>query len=459
MKKNLFQDMVKVKKEQREILIKKDTSALKRETIVKPKPKKVEEKLEEKTRPQSRESVREKTREKVREDLSYYHKTPILEDSSDRTHYGLWIVAAISIIFLFFAFSAFFAKAYVTINPKINDVVLSDTILANKDLSVADEGLSYQLIVLEAQNSKNIQGGEEKEVKEKAKGVAVLYNAFGPEVQFLDVNTRLEGSNGKIYRTDAKVSIPPLSDIGIPGSVEVGITALEDGESYNSGPLDFTVLGYKNTSKYKKIYGRSQGDIIGGFKGLKKLVNEEEKVEASKELETSLEVTLLQKAIDQIPPGYILFKDATFFKFESELGQSKGIEEIPVILKGTLYGFLLEEKDLTEEIMKIKFPSEKSEEIYIKNIKDLNFVLTDRDVSFEETTSISFKLNGPVRIVSYIKKEDIIKDLLGESKKDFKNILSKYKNIESADLRVKPIWESTIPKEKEDIIVKINYPE
>ena len=455
MKKNLFQDMVKVKKEQREILIKKDTSALKRETVAKPKPKKVEERVEEKITPK----IREKTREKVREDLSYYHKTPVLEDSSNRTHYGLWLVAAVSIVFLFFAFSAFFAKAHITINPKINDIVLSDTILANKDLSVADEGLSYQLIVLEAQNSKNIQGGEEKEVKEKAKGVAVLYNAFGPEVQFLDINTRLEGSNGKIYRTDTKVSIPPLSDIGIPGSVEVGITALEDGEAYNSGPLDFTVLGYKNTSKYKKIYGRSQGDIVGGFKGLKKLVNEEEKAQASKELETSLEVTLLQKAIDQIPPGYILFKDATFFKFESELGESRGVSEVPVILKGTLYGFLLEEKDLTKEIMKIKFPSEKSEDIYIKNIKDLSFVLTDRDVSFEEATSISFKLNGPVKIVSYINDQAIIKDLLGESKKDFKNILSKYKNIESADLVVKPIWESSIPKEKEDIIVKINYPE
>ena len=99
MKKNLFQDMVKVKKEQREILIKKDTSALKRETVAKPKPKKVEERVEEKITPK----IREKTREKVREDLSYYHKTPVPEDSSNRTHYGLWLVAAVSIVFLFFA--------------------------------------------------------------------------------------------------------------------------------------------------------------------------------------------------------------------------------------------------------------------------------------------------------------------------------------------------------------------
>jgi len=431
MPKNFFQDMVAVKKQKKETLIQKDTQNKPKQRIV---------------------------AEIAKEEVVV---RPIeVRKPKEATNYGLWIVAIICIIFLFFTFSSFFARAYVSINPKIVKTTLNDTILAERDLSVNETGLSYQLMILEAEDSKNIEGGGEEPFEEKAKGTVILYNAYSSSPQSLDVNTRLESANGKIYKTDAKVIIPGLSDVGIPGSVEVGVIALESGESYNDNLNDFVIFSFKNTSKASKFYGRSTSPITGGFKGLKKIVNLEDQDLAKKELEASLQDTLLQKAREQIPPGYILFKDATFFKFSSNLeDNSTEVGKVPFSVQGTLYGFLFKEIDLINEIMNLKFPTEKDRNIYIQNLKDLSFTLSEKDISFIDAKTITFKLVGPVEIISLVEENDILSDLAGKEKKDFKNILSTYSNVDSADLTIQPIWESDIPKKTKSIKVKINYPE
>lgn len=431
MPKNFFQDMVAVKKQKKETLIQKDIQ-------IKPK-KRVVAEIE-------KEEEVVVTRIRVRE-------------PKESNSYGLWILAIVCIVFLFFTFSSFFARAHVSINPKIISTTLSETIIAKKDLSVNETGLSYQLMILEAEDKKNIQGGGEEAVEEKAKGKVILYNAYSSSPQSLDINTRLESSKGKIYKTDSKVSIPGMSDLGIPGSVEVDVTALESGEAYNDELTDFVVSAFKNTSKASKFYGRSTSVISGGFKGLKKIVNLEDQDLARKELEANLQTTLLQKAREQLPEGYILFKDATFFKFASNLEEaSTEVGTVPFSVKGTLYGFLFKETNLINEIMNIKFPAEKDRNIYIQNLEDLSFSLSDKELSFVDAKSITFKLVGPVSVVSLVEKNKILSDLKGKKKKDFNNILSAYKNIDSADLVIKPIWESDIPDKVDAIKVEINYP-
>lgn len=430
MPKNFFQDMVEVKKQKKE-------NSIQKEIQIKPKPK-TKAVVEKEEIPVTRIEFR-----KPKENNSY----------------GLWIVAIGCLVFLFFTLSSFFAKAYVSVNPRIVNTTLDETILANRDLSINEKGLSYQLIILEAEDKKNIEGGEEEPFETKAKGSVILYNAFSSTPQNLDINTRLESANGKIYKTDSKVSIPGLSEAGIPGSVEVNITALESGEAYNDGPNDFIVSGFKNTSKANKFYGRSSGPIVGGFKGLKKIVNIEQQSAVSLELEGNLKNVLLQKAREQIPEGYVLFQDAAFFKFSSSLADNTTeIGKVPLVVKGILYGFLFKETDLVNEIMNIKFPEEKDRNIYIKNLKDLKFILVDKDISFVDVKNIAFKLEGSVDIVSLIKADSLVQDLINTNKKDFKNILSSYKNIDSADLVIKPAWESDIPSKINSIKVEINYP-
>ncbi|MFA6520750.1 MAG: hypothetical protein WCT44_04075 [Candidatus Paceibacterota bacterium] len=378
-------------------------------------------------------------------------------DSKPRTM--LWFVALFSVGFCFFAFSVFFSKAEITVSPKIVDVTLKENLSATKD---SNTNLSFNLIVIDGLESKTIQAAEEKDVKEYAKGTVVVYNAFSSSAQALNIDTRLEGSNGKIYKTQTKLVVPGMSKNGTPGSVEVGIYGAEVGEGYNSTPLDFKILGFKGTPKYAKFYARSKGDIKGGFIGKAPVVSDTEKVAAIKELKTALQVKLLKKATDQIPEGFVLFKDAVFLNTDdSNVSFTYNKDNSMTITdKGTLYGILFNEQKLTKKIVDSVVKDYDGNDVFISNIKDLSFTLVNEgNVAFADLKDINFNLSGPAKIVWKLDEDKFTTDLLGKSKDDFNSTVAQYPNIESANLTLKPRWKMSIPNETKNVKILVNYPQ
>lgn len=371
--------------------------------------------------------------------------------------YGLWFVAIISIVFFIFALSFLFAKAEVTVNPKVENPTLNENLSAIKDSS--SDGLSFDLVVISGEESKNIAGGEEKEISLNSQGTVVLYNAFSSLPQNLSINTKLEGSNGKIYKTVTAITVPGMNEDAIPGQVETEIYGAEAGEAYNSAPLDFKVLGFKGTPKYSKFYGRSKGEITGGFKGRSPVLSDIEKENAFSELKTTLQEKLLKKAAGQIPDGFILFKDAVFLNVDEQSVAfvSEG-NELPVKIKGTLYGFLFNEQKLTKKITEDSVANYDESDVYIPNIKDLIFSLPDSGISFSDVQNINFNLSGPAKIIWRFDNAKLSAELLGKAKKDFNQILSQYPNIESANLVLSPFWVRTLPSKTKDIKIIVNYP-
>ncbi|MBI5139613.1 hypothetical protein HZA26_03315 [Candidatus Nomurabacteria bacterium] len=440
MSKQLIQDMIKVDK--REPVSKKIWY------IEKKKPVEIENRFEENN------NFRKENSEETEEDRwENYKKSRSIKDGGAR--YGLWVVAVISLLFLVFSFSFLFAGATITITPRSEELFLNENFSAVKD--AGEEDLPFELVVLSGDESKSIQGGEEKEVSESAKGTAVIYNNYNGATQRLDINTRLEGSNGKIYKTKKQVSVPGMKD-SLPGSVEVEIYAEKPGEEYNSAPLDFKIFGFKGTPKYSKFYARSKNEIKGGFIGKQRQVSEVEKETALTELKTLLESKLLKKAGEQIPSGYILFNNAAFFNVDEE--NANGVGEgntVPVSVKGTLFGVLFEEKALTKKIMEKSFPGEEKSDVYVKNIRDLVFSITNdspapyqRNV-LENIKNINFNLSGTSRAIWQVDREKLIDDVVNQKKQDFNQIMAGYPNITEVKLTLRPFWKRYLPEKKEDI--------
>jgi hypothetical protein len=376
-----------------------------------------------------------------------------------RSRYMLWFLAFISVAFCFFALSFLFSKAGVTVNPKIKEVVLNENLSASNDSS--DNGLSFDLVVIGDEENKTIQAIGEKDVKEVATGTVVIYNAFSSSPQALNIDTRLEGSNGKIYKTQTKTTVPGMGKNGTPGSVEVGIYGTGAGQEYNSAPLDFKIFGFKGTSKYSKIYARSKGAITGGFVGKVNVISDTDKISALAQLNESLKTNLLAKATNQIPSGFVLFKDAISVSTEDPIVPLTADQNnnFTITLKGTLYGILFNEQKLTKKIAEDKIDKYDGSEVYIPKIRDLTFSLSNKDnLSFNNLTNINFSLSGPATIVSKLDVNKFITDLLGKSKKDFNQILSQYPNIDSANLTLSPFWKMSIPDQAKNIKVIVNYP-
>lgn len=378
-------------------------------------------------------------------------------DGDRKSHSGLWFIAAICIVFFIFALSFLFAKAEVTVNPKIKDFTLNENLSAIKDSNSDD--LSFDLVIISGEEVKKVPATEEKDLSLNSEGTIFIYNTFSSDPQKLSINTRLEGSNGKIYKTAVATVIPGINVDGTPGRVQASILGEAAGQEYDSPPLDFKILGFKGTSKYDKFYGRSVGEITGGFKGKSGVVSDAEKESVFAELRISLQAKLLQKATDQIPSGFILFKDAAFLHVDSEIlewGGEAGV--VPLKTKGTLYGFLFSEKELTAKIAKNAIPAYNDEPVYIPNIRDLMFYLADKDISFNDVQNINFNLSGSVKVVWKFDDTEFAGALLGKSKKDFNQILSQYPNVDSAELSLSPLWVRTMPSKLKDIKVIVDYP-
>ena len=330
--------------------------------------------------------------------------------------------------------------------------------------------MHFSLISLSGEEKKIILAGEEKEYKEKAKGTVVIYNNYSSSSQRLSIETRLEGSNGKIYKTTEAVVVPGITKVqnsaGVleekPGSVEIDIYGAEEGAEYNSSPLDFKIFGFKGNPKYSKFYARSKGDITGGIIGNLRLASEEDKTKAIDELKTILQDKLFKKATDQLPSGYILFKDAVIFKSDDQnIDISPKENDVSIKIKGTLYGFLFEEKKLTKKIVETVISDYKGDEVYIPKIKEFSFSLASQSnlYNFTDVKNISFSLTGTSKITWKIDESSLSDVLLGKTKKEFNEILEQYPNIDSADLTIRPFWRKSIPKKLKDIKIIVNTPE
>ncbi len=382
-----------------------------------------------------------------------------LENNRKKPKYKIYFIALVSIIFLLFALSYFFSGAEITIIPKVKEISLNGNFSATKDKNLSS--LPFDLVVISGEENKKIEGGKMQDIIKKAVGTVSIYNSYSSSSQRLDINTRLEGSNGKIYKTSKKITVPGMTKNDKPGSVKVNIYGTVAGDEYNSSPLDFKILGFKGTAKYSKFYARSEGEITGGFKGKSSVLSSLDKVNTVSELKNTLKTKLLKKITNQIPNGFILFKNAIFLKIDDKnvsfTPDKNGV--VSVNIKGALYGFLFDEKKLTKKIAQDIVDKYNDEKIYIPNIRNLTFSLIDKEnISFTDVKNIKFNLSGIPKIIWKVDETKFLTSILGKKKNDFNKILSQYSSIDSAKLIINPFWKTTFPEKSKKIKIIVNYP-
>ena len=99
-----------------------------------------------------------------------------IKNHKDAPRYTLWIVAAASLFFLFFAILHLLGKAVIVVNPRVQDLVLNKSLSASKNGD--SDALAFDLVVVEGTETKAVQGGELEDVSIAAKSTAVIYNSF-----------------------------------------------------------------------------------------------------------------------------------------------------------------------------------------------------------------------------------------------------------------------------------------
>ena len=91
----------------------------------------------------------------------------------------------------------------------------------------------------------------------KAHGSVVIYNEYNSSPQTLVATTRLESSDGKIFRLTKNIVVPGTTVVGgspQPGAIEAEVVADQAGSEYNIDQTKFTIPGFSGGPKFDKFY-------------------------------------------------------------------------------------------------------------------------------------------------------------------------------------------------------------
>lgn len=320
----------------------------------------------------------------------------------------------------------------------------------------------FELMIVSDSDYKDTVLTNAKEASEKAKGEIYLYNEYSTKAQKIGAGSFLSDENGKTYKLDKTTTIPGYtldkSKKIIPGQVATSITAFLPGEMYNGNPKSFYINLFKGTDKYKKMYGKAKTPMDGGMSGLVYLLGDKEKNEVSSN-NNLLKEKLLRKLSAQVPEGYILYKDAVVFSYEYNENVSSKTPDTKIEVKGTLSTFLLNEKALSDSLIKKLLPSireNERSEIKNLNLSSLSFNFTDKSQTIsKDITNFDFELTGNLFVEWKPDLELLKKSLVGKHKNEVNTIFKQDPGIVSAKVSIIPFWSKILPKDTKNINIII----
>ncbi|MDP3958035.1 MAG: hypothetical protein Q8Q36_01060 [bacterium] len=369
---------------------------------------------------------------------------------------GAYGVALVSFVFLLFSLSLLFVGAEVTVYPKRATVTVSKSALASKDGATP---LHFNTLELSRTESMEAQATGQKEVKRKASGTIIVYNAYGPSAQKLIKNTRFETADGKIYRIASAITVPGTKVDGdgktVLGSVETVVYADEPGEEYNIGKTDFTLPGFKGTARYAKFYARSKTNMQGGMIGMAYAISPDDEADAKRVLESRLREILLAEAKKNVPEGYILYESGVFLDFSDlKVAGGEGTKNVTVEKEGKFYALLWNRGDLAKFIAQTSVDGFDGAPVESPTLDALSLAVKNKEsIDYPRFGTITISLSGPATVVWALDKDALADELKGKPKKSFQSILSRYGAVDRAELSLSPFWAQSLPDDKDDIEV------
>jgi len=413
--------------------------------------------------------IRKTTDEKIinnrlsEEEKLYDNDAPVYEEKKKVTKDSiifLWIILIAAVAVLLFILSSTFSTATVTITPKNQDITLNDTYNITSDKTVGTSTLHFQVMTIEQKLTKALETDGEEYVEKKAIGKAVIFNNSGTQKQRLTINTRLETKDGLIYRIRDSVDVPGIKTIAgvkTPGSIEVDIIADMPGDKYNMKLSDlkgdFTIPGFKGTTKYTTFYARLSADVLGGFTGNVKKVSEDKLTEGRTDLKNNLTANLIKDAYSKTPTDNILFKDNYYIQC-TDLPDDSATSVYNISEDCTINAIIFNKSDLASFIATNRIKSFDNSKVDILwNDNDTVSLFGTSLKPWNEIT-LKAKFTGPAKVVWSFDTNEILSEIVGQNKSIISSVIQNNKtSVTEIEATIRPMWKNTFPTNSNKIKV------
>lgn len=353
-------------------------------------------------------------------------------------------------------------EANITIIPKKETLVLDLPIKADTSIStinLAQNKIPGQIVKIEKEKTADFKATGKSTGESKAKGKIMIYNnQTPPQNQSLVQTTRLETSDGKIFRITNNVTVPAAKiDSGktTPGSIEVAVVADAAGSDYNIGPSEFTIPGFKGSPKFDTFYGKSILPMTGGSsKGGGAAVTLDDIDNAKKQIESELIEAAKNELKEKLPKDLASVDDAITTKILEEnvsVQAGASTENFSIKLKVSAMAFLFQEEDVKYLIAKNIETKMSGNAIVYKNMqKKYNKV----DADFVSGI-LSFNTHIEQEVTPSFNIAELKKSFAGKNESEIRDYVLSQESIDSAHISFSPVFVKKAPNNPDRIKVTI----
>lgn len=307
-----------------------------------------------------------------------------------------------------------------------------------------------------------IASGSER-VERKARGKITVYNEYSSEPQVLIQNTRFAAPDGKVYRTDLKVTVPGAKIVDgkiVSSNIEVPVSADKAGEEYNIGPIPkFRIPGFQGSPKYEAFYGVSTGEMSRGFVGDKKAPTEDDIAKAKKDLRSSLEGALKTQIFLGAPTDIkILDKAYEFSITKEEVNKETDANgNFTITDFGEMKAAGFKEADLLS-VLANKVASESNTDLvlYEHSLESLTEGYGEPKLDFKNG-KMTFSLNFKSGWVRSFDLEEFKARIAGKNKSEITSLVYSVPGFKSGGVSLWPVWVRYAPKNPRKISVDLDY--
>lgn len=292
---------------------------------------------------------------------------------------------------------------------------------------------------------------------QKAHGTVVISNRFSTEPQSLVATTRLEGSDGKVFRLTSGVVVPGMTN-GQPGVVEASVVADQVGTSYNIPASTFTIPGFKGSPKYEKFSAQSSKAMSGGGDATGtdlQVISKEDLEKAESQAKEKAKEAYLSAVQPELLSGErVLEENLDIVPLGNMALPLSGTVATSFEYKNTfkVRGFIFSEEAIKQKIM----------ESGAQTLDGVAFRPTTVTLSYGEAIpdyeakKVRLKVHAVVGSESVIDKEKLLNAILGKNTAEINGLLASFPEMKKVEITFKPQWfSSSIPTAKSRVTITV----
>ncbi len=390
------------------------------------------------------------------------HRTP--EEATEpqiphrkrHSHGRLWLWGAVVLLACVAGcvlISTVFAGASITVYPRVETVSLPATLQAQLNAPVGV--LAYQNLTITKSATQSAPATGTSHVERPASGIVTITNSYSSASQRLIANTRFAAPDGKIYRIHDSVIVPGMTGT-TPGNVSATLYADSPGPDYNkTGPVTFTIPGFKSDPRYTKFSAVSKGDISGGFIGDEPSVAPADLAAAKSALQKQLDTDVRAAAGTQIPDGFVAIPGTLVVTF-GDITQTPGSNNTAALTQSaTAMGAIIRQSDFAAAIARKSISGYQGEAVLFGDTSHMNASVASS--SNTQNGVITINLAGTTQLIWQFDPNAVKQALVGKDKSAFETTIKSFEPaVAKATASIRPFWEGKFPADPDKISIDVS---